>query len=110
MLPLIFCWYWNIWKAQGQTIRGKGSLHLGRGEKEHGLSHVAMSCVTRFYDIGLYEGITYSRLGKLIRKHKVMTPRINAEQRFRTLFTRTQVFLHNLLKINIIIIIIRNEY
>ena len=79
MLPLRLSWAWTIWKDQGQTIRVKVSLHLGRVEKEHGLPFVAMSRVTRFSDISLYEGITYNRLCKSIRKHKIMTPRINAE-------------------------------
>ena len=83
-------------KAQGQTIRGNVSLHLGRGKKEHGLSYVAMSRVTHFSNIGLYEGTPYNRLCNSIKKHKITTPRINAERRFCTVFTRTQEFLRNL--------------
>ena len=96
MTPLWLCWACRIWKAQSQTIRGKVSLHLGRGEKEHGLYYVAMSWVTHFSDIGLYEGITYSRLFKSIQKHKIMTPSINAEKRFHTLLEIMQQFLRNL--------------
>ena len=65
MLLLRLCWSWTIWKTQGQTIRGEVSINLVTGEREHGLSYVAMSCVTRFSDIGLYEGITYNRLCKV---------------------------------------------
>ena len=48
MIPLRLCWYWKIWKSKGHTIQGNVSLHLGGGEKEHGLSHVAMYHVTVF--------------------------------------------------------------
>ena len=57
-------------KAQGQTIRGNVSLHLGRGKKEHGLSYVAMSRVTYFSNIGLYEGTPYNRLCNSIKNIK----------------------------------------
>ena len=90
MLPLILCWAWTIWESQGQIIRGKVSLHLGRGEKEHGLYYVAMYRVTSFSDIGLYASITYKHLCKLIQNHKIMAPCINAERRFCTLLTITQ--------------------
>ena len=95
MLPLRLCWAWTVWKAQGQTIRGKVSLSLGRGEKEHGLTYVAMSRVTRFSDIGLYDGITKNRLCTSIQNHKKMKPRIQAEQRLRLLFERTKQFIEN---------------
>ena len=49
----------------------------------------------------VYEDITYKCLCKSIQKHRIMTPRIHAERRFRTLFTRTQEFLQNLFKIKI---------
>ena len=82
IIPLRLCWNWTIWKYQGQTILVKVSLHLDRGENEHGFSYVAMSCVTFFSDIGLYEDITYKHLFKLICNHKIITPRINAERIF----------------------------
>ncbi len=43
MLPLRLAWAWTIWKAQGQTIRGKVVIKLGKSEREHGLSYVAFS-------------------------------------------------------------------
>ena len=89
-------WAWTIWKSQGQKIRVKVSLNLGRGEKEHGLSYVAMSSVTPFFVIGLYEGITYTRIFNMLLNHKIMTPRINDGQRFHYLFARTQVFIRNI--------------
>ena len=66
MLPLRLCWAWKIWKDRGQTIQGKVIIHLGRGEKDHCLSYVVMYHVTHFYDIVLYEGITYNRICKLL--------------------------------------------
>ena len=88
ILSLRFCWAWKVWNGQGQTIQGKVILHLGRGEKECCWSYVTMFCVTHFSGIGLYEGIMYNRLCKLIQKHKIMTPHVNSEQCVRTLFTR----------------------
>lgn len=38
MLPPKLAWAWTIWKAQGQTIRGKLVADLGADEKEHGLT------------------------------------------------------------------------
>ena len=35
MLPIRLSWALTIWKAQGQTIRTKIVLHLGKDEKEH---------------------------------------------------------------------------
>ena len=48
ILSLILCWACKIWKSQGQTIRGKVSLNLGSGGKEHGLYYFSMSRVTIF--------------------------------------------------------------
>eukprot|EP00957_Ditylum_brightwellii_P210475 15365016-Ditylum_brightwellii.AAC.1 len=70
MFPLRLSWAWTVWKAQGQTMTGKVSMCIGRGEKEHGLTYVAMSRVTKFGDIGLHDGITFNHLCKSIRKHK----------------------------------------
>ena len=87
MLPLRLCWACTICKAQGQTIEDKVSLYLCRGEKEHGLSYIALSRVTRFSDIDLYKGIPYNHICKSIVDHKRMILRINAERRFINLFT-----------------------
>eukprot|EP00957_Ditylum_brightwellii_P168066 12794789-Ditylum_brightwellii.AAC.1 len=67
--PLRLAWSWTIWKAQGQTIVGEVSLCQGRVEKEHGLTYVALSIVTKFLDIGLHGGTAKNRLCRSIPNH-----------------------------------------
>ena len=43
MIPLRLAWAWTIHKAQGQTIKSKIVLNLGRKEMDHGLTYVAFS-------------------------------------------------------------------
>ena len=74
MVPLKLCYAWTIWKAQGQTIRGKVVVDLGKTEKEHGLSYTAFSRVTRFNDIGVIGGLSRDRLIGKVRNHSKMTP------------------------------------
>ena len=57
MLPLKLSWAWTIWKAQGQTIKGKLVLDLSDKEKECGLTYVAFSRATRLRDIGIVGGL-----------------------------------------------------
>jgi hypothetical protein len=61
MLPLRLSWAWTIWKAQGQTIKGKLVVSLGPKEKEHGLTYVAFSRATKFSNIGIIRGIADRR-------------------------------------------------
>ena len=67
MLPIRFSWALTIWKAQGQTIRTKIVLHLGKDEKEHGLTYTAFSRATPFSDVGIFDGFEASRF--LIKIH-----------------------------------------
>ena len=71
MLPLKLCWAWTIWKAQGMTIPTKVVVSLTDKEKEHGLTYVALSRVTRFTNLGIKdtEGLSKNRLCRKIRKH-----------------------------------------
>ena len=96
MFPLRLSWAWTIWKAQGQTMVGKVSMSIGRVEREHGLTYVAMSRVKFFFDIGLQDGITMNRLCRSIPRHKKMRPRFAEEQRLHVLAYRTKTFLENL--------------
>ena len=98
MVPLKLCYAWTIWKAQGQTIRGKVVVDLGKTEKEHGLSYTAFSRVTRFNDIGIVGGLSKERLilvDKVQRQSK-MTSRLKEEKRLRTLVNKTKCLLKNL--------------
>ena len=94
MFPLRLAWAWTIWKAQGQTIVGKVSLCQGRIEKEHGLTYVALSRVTKFSDIGLHDGVTKNRLCRSIPNHKQMKPCMEEETHLRCLFN----LIHRLLQ------------
>ena len=46
-------------KVQGQTIRSKIVLHLGKEEKEHGLKYTAFSRATRFGNVGYMMDMKY---------------------------------------------------
>jgi len=61
MVPLRLSWAWTVWKAQGQTMRGKIVVHLGSTEVEDGLTYVAMSRATDISCIG-HPGLTLERL------------------------------------------------
>eukprot|EP00957_Ditylum_brightwellii_P113580 8659764-Ditylum_brightwellii.AAC.1 len=58
MFSLRLAWALTIWKTLCQTIIGKVNLCQGRVEKEHDLTYVALSRVTKFSDIGLHDNIT----------------------------------------------------
>ena len=99
-LPLKPCWAWTIWKAQGQTIRGKVVVNLGSSEKEHGLTYTTFSRVTHFSDIGLRHGICKDRLCVKIRQHKKVAPRLREEARLRRIAVQTQIRMQQLLALN----------
>ena len=81
MLPIRLSWWaLTIWKAQGQTIRTKIVLHLGKDEKEHGLTYTAFSRATRFRDVGMFDGFEASRFLIKIPMHKKMGPRLAEEK------------------------------
>ena len=65
--PLRLAWAWTIWKAQGQTIRTKIVLVLGKLERECGLSYVAFSRATKLTDIGIDGGVNADRLTTRIK-------------------------------------------
>jgi hypothetical protein len=87
MLPLKLCWAWTIWKAQGMTIPTKVVVSLTDKEREHGLTYVALSRVTKFSNLGIKdtEGLSKHRLCTKIRKHPKMTKRLDEEKRLRQL-------------------------
>ena len=53
MLPLKLCWAWTIWKAQGQTMKGKVVADISPKEREHGLAYIDFPRVTKFATFGL---------------------------------------------------------
>ena len=67
-MPLKLCWAWTAHKCQGMTIKGKVVIDLGPREMWHGASHVALSRVTKFTNIGLKKGMTMNRLCQSIKK------------------------------------------
>ena len=78
MLPLKLSWAWTIWKAQGQTIKGKVVMNLSKSERECGLTYVAFSRATRLRDIGIVGCFSYERFTSKIKNHKKMEVREEA--------------------------------
>ena len=89
ILYLRLCWAWIVLKAQGQTTKNKFFINMGKREKEHGLTYVSMSPVTKFSNIGIHNGITFNWSYKCIRNHKKMTPRIHEETCLHALCAET---------------------
>ena len=83
MLLLKLSWAWTIWKAQGQTIKGKVVMNLGKTERECGLSYVAFSRATRLRDVGIVGGFTFERFTRMIKKHPKMHIREGAMGKLR---------------------------
>jgi ATP-dependent exoDNAse (exonuclease V) alpha subunit len=95
MLPLCCAWAWTIWKAQGQTIRGKVDLVLGKNEREHGLSYVGFSRATRLQDIGLDGGINGDRITTKIKNQKKLKVRLKEDRRLDVLERETLAMLNS---------------
>ena len=74
-------WALTIWKSQGQTIKSKVVLHLGKREKEHGLTYTAFSRATKFSHVGVYDGLEAARFLFKIPNQKLMAPRLAEEER-----------------------------
>ena len=58
------------------TIKSKIVVTLTDREKERGLTHVALSRVTKFSDIGIYDKITMQRLCSVIKNQSKMRKRM----------------------------------
>ena len=63
------------------TVKGKTVIDLGSREIWHGVSHVSLSRVTKFTNIGLKKGITMNILCRSIKKHKKLKGRLAEEKR-----------------------------
>jgi len=82
---------WTVWKAQGMTISNKVVVSLTDREKEHGLTYVALSRVTKFSNLGIKdtEGISKNRLCRKIRMHPKMGKHLIEEERLRKMEQQT---------------------
>ena len=100
MIPMRLSWAMTIWKSQGQTIKTKIVLHLGKDEKEHGLTYTAFSRATRFSDVGIFDGCEYTRFLNKIPAHKKMAPRLLEEKRYDSLVEESRRKYEKLLNIN----------
>ena len=96
MFPLRVCYAWTIWKAQGQTIRGKVVVDIGSREADHGLTYTAFSRCQRFSNIGIQGGFPYNRISTMIRSQKKLKERLKEEQRLNTLSRETIHMLRSL--------------
>ena len=83
MLPLKLCWAWTVWKAQGMTISNKVVVSLTDREKEHRLTYVALSRVTKFSNLEIKdtEGISKNRLYRKIHMHPKIEKHLIEEER-----------------------------
>ena len=81
MFPLRLCYAWTIWKAQGQSIRGKVVVDIEKQDAEHGLTYTAFSRSQRFSNIGIKGGFPYNRITNLIRSQKKLKDRAKEEER-----------------------------
>ena len=88
-MPVKLCWAWTVRKCQGITIRGKVVIGIGSRELWHGVSHVALSRVTKFANIGLKKGITMKKLCQSIKKQKKVKGRLAKEKRLNLLCEKT---------------------
>ena len=89
MLPIKLSWALTIWKSQGQTIRSKIVLHLGKDEVEHGLTYTAFSRATRFSDVGIYDGCEISRFTRKIPQNTKVISRGAEERRLDGVVEKT---------------------
>ena len=96
MLPIRLCYAWTIWKAQGQTLKCKVVVNLGKTEKEHGLTYTVFSRVTRASDIGIIGGFPKDRLIDKVAKQAKMKARIKEESRLNGIVKRTIQELNNM--------------
>ena len=92
MLPLRLSWALTILKAQGQTIRSKSVLYLGKLEKEHGLTYTAFSRATKFSDVGIFDGFESTRFTHKIPQQSKMGPRLAEEKRYRKVIEHARKF------------------
>jgi len=90
MLPIRLAWAWTIWKAQGQTYKGKVIIQLGKQEQSHGLTYVAFSRSQRLKDIGIIGGVYKDRLTTTISKKVSLKDRLVEDERLLQLSRKTQ--------------------
>ena len=95
MLPLKLAWAWTIWKAQGQTMKGKVVAELSSREPEAGITYTAFSRVTRMLNFGIIGGLTFDRFTSKIRNHVKVAGRQLEESRLREIATRTVTYLRH---------------
>ena len=95
MIPLRLAWAWTIHKAQGQTIRSKIVLNLGRKEMDHGLTYVAISRATKIGSIGITGGVTRERITSQLANMKKVKFRKREDTRLAALAEETYNRLRN---------------
>ena len=88
-MPLRLAWAWTIWKAQGQTLRGKVVIKLGSKEREHGLSYVAFSRARVLKNVGVIGGIDGGRLTNRIAGQTKLRKRLAEDRRLDELSQQT---------------------
>ena len=71
------------WKTQGMMIIYKFIVSLIAREKEYGLTYIALSRITKFWNLGIkdIEGILKNRLYRKIHIHSKMEKQLIKEKR-----------------------------
>ena len=96
MIPLRLAWAWTIHKAQGQTIKSKIVLNLGRKEMDHGLTYVAFSRATKIGSIAIAGGITFERISSQLANMRKVQVRKGEDVRLAALTQQTYEQLENI--------------
>ena len=96
MIPLRLAWAWTIHKSQGQTIRNKIVLALGKKEMDHGLTYVAISRATRASNIGIRDGLTFERISSHLASMKKVKFRKLEDERLAKMAEITYQVLNNI--------------
>ena len=96
MIPLRLAWAWTIHKSQGQTMRCKIVLNLGKKEMDHGLTYVAISRATKIGCIGIDGGVTRERITTQLSSMKKVQVRKEEDKRLAGLAEATYLRLDSL--------------
>ena len=91
MLPLKLSWAWTIHKSQGQTMKNKVIIDLGKDETTLGLAYVAFLRATKLSNIGIVGGVTKERLTTVIQNKKSLERRIKADKLLDNLEIKTKL-------------------
>jgi hypothetical protein len=92
MIPLKLAYACTVWKAHGQTNRGKEVFNIPPNEPDQGSSE------TRLSSFGIEGGSSKQRSATTVANHAKVKARQAEEQRLRELAAKTEVFVEEVLR------------